>query len=242
MYRTPAPRPGCAVQRGIRKPVITFDAGQTLVELDLDFLAGRLAERGVTVDPIALGAALPAAWSRYDVLVAQGARHPWHALMTLLLEHAGITEPAAHVEWLWTEQPRANLWRRPMPEMLDLARELAARGAIVGVLSNSEGKLAELFDEIGIAAPFASIIDSGRVGLEKPDPRIFEHTLATLGAPGAAAIHIGDSWAADIVGALGAGWRAIWFGRNVTAVDDERVAVARDAAEVRAALVRWGAL
>src|SRR5688572_12666354 len=52
------------------KPVITFDAGQTLVELDLDFLARRLDERGVVVEPAALGAAAPAAWAKYDELVA----------------------------------------------------------------------------------------------------------------------------------------------------------------------------
>jgi putative hydrolase of the HAD superfamily len=125
--------------------------------------------------------------------------------------------------------------------MLDLARELADRGAIVGVLSNSEGRLAELFEEIGIARAFVAIVDSGRVGIEKPDPRIFTHALAALGASGPG-IHVGDSWAADIVGARGAGWRAIWFGPKTHAVDDDGVAVARDAAEVRAALVRFGVL
>jgi hypothetical protein len=45
-----------------------------------------------------------------------------------------------------------------------------------------------------------------------------------------------------VVGARGAGWRAIWFGPKVTPVDDPDVAIARDAAETRAALVRWGVL
>jgi putative hydrolase of the HAD superfamily len=52
-------------------------------------------------------------------------------------------------------------------------------------------------------------------------------------------IHIGDSWPADVAGALGAGWRAIWFGWRATPVDDPRVAVAHDAAEVRAVLDGW---
>src|SRR5205085_1287070 len=127
------------------------------------------------------------------------------------------------------------------PAMLDLARELAARGHVVAVLSNSEGRLAELFEEIRIADAFVAIVDSGRVGIEKPDPRIFEHTLAAVGASGPG-IHIGDSWAADVAGARGAGWRAIWFGPKVTPVDDPDVAIARDAAEARAAFVRWGVL
>jgi len=122
--------------------------------------------------------------------------------------------------------------------MVELARELAGRGVSVAVLSNSEGHLAELLAEIGVADVFAAVIDSGRVGIEKPDRRIFDHALVVLGArrPG---IHIGDSWPADIAGALDAGWRAIWFGRRATAVADPRVAVAHDAAEVRATLVGW---
>ena len=120
--------------------IVTFDAGETLVELDLEFLARRLAERGVAVDVARLAAAKPAAWRHHDELVAAGARHPWHALVTHLLEGAGLTDVAPLVAWLWDEQPRANLWRKPIPGMVALARELAAGGARVGVLSNSGGE------------------------------------------------------------------------------------------------------
>jgi putative hydrolase of the HAD superfamily len=224
----------------IEPPTVTFDAGQTVIDLDLAFLARRLAERGVTVEIPALAAAVPTAWQHYDALVAPAGGHPWHQLMTALLTGAGIAPDriGALVDWLWSEQPRANLWRAPIPGMVALARELGARGARVAILSNSEGRLAELLAEIGIADVFAAVIDSGRLAIEKPDRRIFDHALAVLGAhrPG---IHIGDSWPADIAGALGAGWRAIWFGRRATPVDDPRVAIARDAAEVRAVLAGW---
>jgi len=195
----------------------------------------------VAVETSALMAAAPAAWRRYDELVDPAGGHPWRELMATLLRGAGVanvTDVAQVVDWLWDEQPRANLWRAQIPGMVALARELAARGVRVAVLSNSEGRLAELLVEIGIADSFAAVIDSGRIGIEKPDRRIFDHALAVLGAsrPG---IHIGDSWPADIAGALGAGWRAIWFGRRATPVADPRVAVARDAAEVRAVLANW---
>ncbi|HEX2686879.1 MAG TPA: HAD family hydrolase [Kofleriaceae bacterium] len=250
----------------VEPPVVTFDAGQTLIDLDLEFLARRLAERGVTIGPPTLAAAAPAAWQRYDQLVDRtgadphpagkaggiptprdvasligpAGGHPWRGLMATLLEGAGVTatQVGPLVDWLWDEQPRVNLWRAQVPGMVPLARELVARGVRVAVLSNSEGRLAELLAEIGIADVFAAVIDSGRLAIEKPDRRIFDHALAVLGAhrPG---IHIGDSWPADIAGALGAGWRAIWFGRRATPVDDPRVAIARDAAEVRAVLAGW---
>jgi FMN hydrolase / 5-amino-6-(5-phospho-D-ribitylamino)uracil phosphatase len=217
---------------------VTFDVGQTLVELDLDFLARRLGEREVTVAAAALEAAAPAAWRAYDALVTAGNGHPWKQLMTALLDGAGVAGSGPFVDWLWTEQPRHNLWRRPIAPMVALSRRLAAAGVTVGVLSNSEGRIAELLAEIGIADPFTAIIDSGKLGIEKPDRRIFDHTLAALGAT--TAIHIGDAWGADITGALGAGWRAIWFGPRVLPTDDPRVAIARDADEVDAALRRWG--
>ena len=214
---------------------VTFDAGQTLIDLDLDFLATRLAERGVRVETSALRAAAPAAWQHYDRLVVRGEGHPWKAFMAKLLEGADVVADAL-VEWLWQEQPRKNLWRKTIPGMVELARELAARGVRVGVLSNSEGGLADLLAEIGVIDAFAAVIDSGRVGVEKPDPRIFAIALDQLGAD--AAIHIGDSWPADIEGALGAGWRAIWFRSraSMAGAGDARVPIARDAAELRATL------
>src|SRR5690349_21329964 len=107
--------------------VVTFDAGQTLVDLDLDFLAHRLGERGFVVEPDRLGAAAPAAWRRYDLLVEAGGGHPWHGFMTGLLQGARLPagEIAPVVDWLWSEQPRRNLWRRPIADMIELARELA---------------------------------------------------------------------------------------------------------------------
>jgi len=225
-------------------PVVTFDAGLTLIELDLDFLAQRLGERGVCVDPAALQAAAPAAWQHYDVL-APTSTHPWKEFMGKLLEGAGVGagQGPPLVDWLWSEQPRKNLFRKPIVPMITLARELEAQGVTLAVLSNSEGRLAELLSEIDVAAPFAAIIDSGRLAFAKPDPRIFAHTLEVLGVRDADVVHIGDSWTADVEPALAVGWRAIWYrSRGAAEQGDERVPVARDATEVRAALVRYGFL
>lgn len=224
--------------------VVTFDAGQTLVELDLDFLARRLGERGVDVSPAALAAGAPAAWKRYDELTAAGIGHPWTELMNTLLVGAGVRDAQPLAAWLRDEQPRANLWRKPIAPVIELAKELAARGVRVAVLSNSEGGLRRLFEEIGLAHEFRAIVDSGVVGIEKPDPRIFAHTLAQLGGRAEDAVHIGDSWTADIVGAVGAGWRgAIYYpsrANEAPAVLPPRVTVARDADEMRRALAAYG--
>ncbi len=198
------------------------------------------------VAPGALAAASPAAWAQFDALVDSGIGHPWRELMTALLHGAGVEAVQPLVEWLWQQQPTVNLFRRPIVPMVELARDLRARGATLIVVSNSEGRLSELLAEIGLAELFAVVVDSGRLGIEKPDRRIFEHALAALGiALGSVAespVHVGDSWSADIAGALGAGWRAIWYGRRATQVADPRVGFAPDVAAARATFERWGFL
>jgi putative hydrolase of the HAD superfamily len=228
---------------------VTFDFGQTLAELDTDMLAARAGERGVRVEAAAIEAAVPEAWATYDRAIRAGeGGHPWKTLMRALLAGAGVDARsgagAALVDWLWDEQPRRNLWRRPIAGMIDVVHDLDAAGVRVGVVSNSEGRLAELADELGWGGLFRCVADSGRLGVEKPGRAIFDWAAARLDVPVGAIVHVGDSWAADVVGALGAGARAVWFARGdapAPAHDAERVRVARDAAGTRAALRAWGA-
>jgi putative hydrolase of the HAD superfamily len=221
--------------------VVTFDIGQTLVDLDLDFLAMRLGQRGESVSAEALRAAAPAAWKHYDALTESGASHPWHELMRRLLTGAGIVSVDPLVDWLYEQQATQNLWRKPIPTMIELVRELRRSHVAIAALSNSEGHLAELLEEIELASLFDAIIDSGRVGVAKPDPDIFALTLEELDVQPDVVVHVGDSWAADVEGALAAGWNAIWYcSRASAALGDDRVPIARNAAETRAALSSFG--
>jgi HAD superfamily hydrolase (TIGR01509 family) len=77
----------------------------------------------------------------------------------------------------------------------------------VAVVSNSEGQLQTLFDNLGIGGVFDLVVDSHVVGVEKPDPRIFAPVLARFGVAAADALHLGDTWATDVVGARAAGMR-----------------------------------
>lgn len=221
--------------------LVTFDIGQTLVDLDLDFLAVRLGQRGRSVAVSDLHAAVPDAWRRYDALTESGASHPWHELMRTLLTGAGLEQPEALVDWLYEQQVSHNLWRKPIESMVEVVRELRGKGVMIAAVSNSEGGLHDLLAEIELAPLFDAIIDSQRVGIAKPDPGIFEHTLNVLGTRPAVKVHVGDSWAADVEGALAAGWNAIWYRSRASATKgDPRVPIARDASETRAALSSFG--
>ncbi len=222
---------------------ITFDFGQTLAELDCELLAHRAAERALPVSAEALQTQVATAWSAYGRAKRGGAegREAWCTFMRTLLGRALDSKHSQAqledvVQWLWGEQPHFNLWRKPIPGMFELVEELVAEGHRVGIVSNSEGRLAELVQEMGKADLFLDITDSGRLGIEKPNPAIFEHAARQLGVRISAITHVGDAWEADVRGALRAGCRAIYFSPEPGPEDHPSVVRAFGSEEVRRVL------
>jgi FMN phosphatase YigB (HAD superfamily) len=108
----------------------------------------------------------------------------------------------------------AALWLSVVPGCREGLEAIAATGVSLGVVSNADGimgaRLAEL--EIlqvgpGIGTEVGCVIDSGAVGVMKPDPRIFELALDALGVEAADSWYVGDMPAFDVVGARRAGLR-----------------------------------
>jgi len=224
---------------------VTFDVGQTLTSLDTTMLAIRVRAMGVEIDEGSIAGALDRAWQDYNAAVKSApASGTWKTFMSSLLAHAGARTDALGevVERLWLEQPQRNLWRRPVPGMIDVVDALNAWGVPVGVVSNSEGRLAELLQELGWRDKFRVVADSGKLGIEKPDVRIFEYACRALGVPLHRTVHIGDSLAADVEGAMAAGMRAIWFRGTISDMPQDRVRCCATAAEVLNVLRQWGAL
>jgi putative hydrolase of the HAD superfamily len=66
----------------------------------------------------------------------------------------------------------------------------------------------------GWSSAISAVVVSQRVGAIKPDRRIFRAAESALGLDGtdrARILHVGDDWAADVVGAHGAGWRTAYL-------------------------------
>lgn len=59
--------------------------------------------------------------------------------------------------------------------------------------------------------PEEMIFISDAVGLAKPDPAIFAHVNQVTGTTADQSLYIGDTWDNDVVGALAAGWKVIWY-------------------------------
>jgi putative hydrolase of the HAD superfamily len=83
--------------------------------------------------------------------------------------------------------------------------ELARRGVKLGVVSNFEPWLEDVLALQGVDHLFAAVAISGRLGVAKPDPEIFEAALAQAGAEAAATVHVGDQPVNDVAAAQAVG-------------------------------------
>lgn len=209
------------------KSAISFDLGQTLVELDENLLVKQAHRCGYTLNHSLLMSEQDHAWGVYNVSKANGLTgfDAWASFMRDLLARAQLHSvenqtPATteqreqFVRYLWSQQPTNNLWRKPIPGMLELLSALETRGAKIGVLTNSEGRARELIDELGFGRFVQVVVDSGVEGIEKPDPRIFARMAERLNCSPTDMVHVGDSYEADVLGALGAQITPIWLVRG----------------------------
>ena len=90
---------------------------------------------------------------------------------------------------------------------------LRSRGLILGLISNVE-RDAVPFDELGLTSHLDFLITSEKVGVGKPHPKIFLAALEQARIQAGEAIHIGDQYEMDIVGARGVGIKPLLLDRN----------------------------
>jgi putative hydrolase of the HAD superfamily len=195
--------------------VLFFDAGNTLVHLDHPFLLRLCAERGVHSTEDDLLAAEYVARKEVDALFRSGKKtddtERWHLYFHTVLSEIGVApeDLPGYVDPLTARHRELNLWSRLLDGTSDMLDELAASGYRLGVISNSDGRIMELFREVGILHHFEIVVDSGHVGVEKPEPEIFRIACDQMNVEPADALYIGDIYEIDIVGAWRAGMQAV---------------------------------
>jgi putative hydrolase of the HAD superfamily len=194
---------------------LLLDAGGVLVRPNFVRVAEALRARGVSVDAAALAAAEPGAKKELDRPPSPGfatdAERGWH-YFNLVLAGAGVVRSAATdaaLAELKAWHDRHCLWE-DVPEGVPSSLErLRARGLPLAVVSNSNGTLRGLLDRLGLLASFDVVLDSAVEGVEKPDPRFFRLALDRLGVDARRALHVGDVYHVDVVGARSAGIRPV---------------------------------
>jgi putative hydrolase of the HAD superfamily len=206
---------------------VFLDAGNTLVGLDYDAIAGRIRAEGHAVDVPRVRAAEFRARVRLDPHLA--ARQSTEAAdvftryVRCVLEELGIAwgEGSPRVVEDLRAAPPFGLWSVRLPEAPGALEALRGLGLRLAVVSNSNGTVARLLEHLDLARWLDAVVDSAVVGFEKPDPRIFHHAARALGVEPAEAVHVGDFYSVDVLGARAAGVRAILLDPlGAWAVDD----------------------
>ena len=202
---------------------ILLDVGNTLISIDFDRVAAELAARQLRCAPAVLrraeAAARPGYSERVFVTGTPPDRSLFHSYLCAILEKAhglNALSPTALDELVTELGPvlrpdgRASaLWRMVMPGVPAALERLRQRGLALAVVSNSDGTCAQSLQEAGLLRYLDFVIDSADVGVEKPDPRIFEIALARSGDSPQHTLYVGDLYHADVLGARGAGLHAL---------------------------------
>jgi HAD superfamily hydrolase (TIGR01549 family) len=81
----------------------------------------------------------------------------------------------------------------------------------LGIVSNFYGNLDAVCRGAGLAPLFGVMVDSQRVGAEKPNPAIFQAALDALGAVPESTLFVGDSLRRDREGARRLGMDFVWI-------------------------------
>ncbi len=202
-----------------RVELLCLDAGNTIVFLDHDRLADLLREAvssSISADALVAvegeakrlaesGGLFDCAWSARGLPGAAS----WGKMVGTIALRAGIAEALVPkvLDHVWKSHAAFNLWSK-VPEGIGAALDaIRSRGVKVAVISNSEGTLEGLFRKLGVRDHLDLIVDSGIAGVEKPDPRLFQIAFDHFEIEPGAALHLGDVFATDIVGARAAGCR-----------------------------------
>ena len=202
-----------------RPRAVLFDAGFTLTFQDGARIAAYAAQAGVAADARALESAERELreWLRESPGVVMKTHHDggfsWHERMfRRLLDLAGTAGPPTSLDAaasaILREHRLSNAWRRIGAGVRTSLERLGSAGLKLAVVSNSEGTLEKMLEEIDLRRYFAVVLDSAVVGFTKPDPRMFQLALDRLNVSAADALMVGDSPSADVDGAHAMGIRA----------------------------------
>jgi putative hydrolase of the HAD superfamily len=211
---------------------VTFDFWNTLVgedpvafEYRREQLRELLGSRGEGLSDEQVNAAFEHAWQAY--VKAWKGNQPFGArdAVPVMLARLGIEDPddalvAAVVDSI--ERPVGD--RRPplAPNIAGTLEVLRSAGVRLGIICDvgltPSVELRRWLDAHGVLRFFDHWSFSDEVGVFKPDPVIFNHALAGIGAarggapvdPGRAA-HVGDLRRTDIAGALAMGMTAVRY-------------------------------
>ena len=197
---------------------VLLDAGGIFLLPDADRIVAAFARGGVEVSSDRLPDAHYRAAATFDTDLDVEADWVgcWQSYLRAYVDACtdGVEDDDEIHRHLDSEFADAALWLDVITDARPGLRALAATGVALGVVSNADGLMGQRLRDLeilqvgpGLGVEVGCVIDSGAVGVMKPDPRIFELALTALDVAASDAWYVGDMPAFDVVGARRAGLR-----------------------------------
>jgi len=189
-----------------------FDVGNTLLFPDRTHILAPLHQRKLTPSLAQWHAIERKTKKEFDDILQHDGKADhgfWYLFYSHLLPELGVHNDALRDTLVNATRVSAN-WCDIRPGTRETLQRLGRRYPLA-VISNADGKIADVLNRCGIADCFQQIIDSGLVGYEKPHPAIFEAALHTMNVSPEQSLYVGDVFSVDYAGATRAGMQAILF-------------------------------
>jgi putative hydrolase of the HAD superfamily len=133
-----------------------------------------------------------------------------------LAEYNADTEEINRICSAFDEEYLGRLGRceRLVPGALELLNHLKTNGYHIGILSNGfKGTQSNKLKSSHIDHFIDLMVLSDDIGVNKPDRRLYDYAVAQAHTSSAESLMIGDNPDTDILGAVNAGWKALYFNR-----------------------------
>lgn len=132
-------------------------------------------------------------------------REGWRGIVRAALGDAAADGPC--FDALFSHYAGAEPWQ-VVPGVRDALAAERARGVRLAVVSNMDARLPGVLAGLGLADAFDALVLPSTCGHAKPDPRMFQAALRSLGVGGGSALYIGDREPDCVAAARAAGLRA----------------------------------
>jgi putative hydrolase of the HAD superfamily len=182
---------------------ILFDAAGTLFYLTKtvgDHYADVGREVGLELDAQQLDRAFHVAWKQMPRRPAierpreNDDKGWWRELVGRVFDQVapslGELDRDNFFEIAYEHFAEAGVWKL-YPEVLDVLEQLRERFQLA-VISNFDGRLRLILQNLGISKYFARILISSELGADKPDPEIFRRALKVMHLNATEVLHVGD--------------------------------------------------
>ncbi len=140
----------------------------------------------------------------------------------LILQGAGVDASEELADKVWGRVRKLPQKLALFDDALPALRGLKKVSLIIGVISNMYQDLEESCRDLGMGDLVDVAVSSQSAGAEKPHAKIFQTALDMAGVEPQEALHVGDQYHGDVVGARGVGIHPVLLDRDglLTSFDD----------------------